>query len=118
MKTRIAIITMLLSIFIAGSAFAGEPVPTPKALATNAVAELLSEELSYPNFASETNLECTVLVDVAVKSDGTLDVEAANCKSTCVKEYAIKEIESLQSDKLAQHAGQNVMLKIDFKLLK
>ena len=118
MKTRIAIITMLLSIFIAGSAFAGEPVPSPKALATKAVAEFLSDELSYPAFASESNIECTVLVDVAVKSDGTLDVNAANCKSTCVKDYAVKEIERLKSDELAQHAGQNVMLKIDFKLLK
>jgi hypothetical protein len=118
MKTRIAIITMLLSIFIAGSAFAGEPVPSPKALATKAVANYLSDELSYPAFASETNLECTVLVNLIIKSDGTLDVEAANCKSTCVKDYAVKEIEKVKDDVLAQHAGQNVMLKIDFKLLK
>ena len=117
MKTRIAIVTMLLGIFIAGTAFAGEPVPPLKAQATKAVAEFLQDEIDYPAFASETNLECTVLVDISVKEDGTLVVNAANCKANCMKDHVVKAIESTKSKDLTKYAGQNVVLKVDFKLL-
>ena len=45
MKTRIAIVTMLLGLFIAGTAMANEPVPATKA-ASKAVTELLTDEIA------------------------------------------------------------------------
>ncbi len=116
MKTRIAIVTMLLSIFIAGTAMATVPVPATKA-ASMAVTEFLSDEISYPAHASETNFECVVVVSLIVQEDGTLDVDAANCKTNCMKEHVIKEIESAKNEDLAKYAGQNVLLKVNFELL-
>ncbi len=114
MKTRIAI--LLLGLFITGSAFAIEPVPSTK-VASKAVAELLSEEISYPSFASENKIECYVVVSIIVKSDGTLDVDAANCKSEKMKAHVVKSIEELQNDDFAQYAGQNVLVKVKFLLI-
>lgn len=117
MKTRIAIITMLLGLFLSGTAFAGEPVvPEMKAAATKAVAKYLQDEIYYPAFASETNLECTVLVDIDVNKDGSLKVNQANCKSCCMKDSVVKAIEELKSEDLTKYAGQNVLLKVEFKL--
>ena len=115
MKTRIAILTMLLGLFIAGTAFAGEPVPR-KVAATNAVSEFLQDEIDYPAFASETNMECTVYVDLTVKEDGTFTVNGANCKAECMKDYCVKAIEKAQNKDLAEYAGESVILKIEYKL--
>lgn len=117
MKTRIAIVTMLLGLFITGTAFAGEPVPT-SAAATTAVAEFLQEEIDYPAFASEKSMECTVFVDLMVNQDGTFEVKGANSKFGCLKDHVVKSIEDAKDKDLAKFAGQNVILKIDFQLYK
>ncbi len=118
MKTRIAIVTMLLGLFITGTAFAGEPVPALKAEATKAVAEFLQEEIDYPAFAAETNLECTVLVDLSIQEDGSFEVNGANAKFGCLKDHVVKAIEESKSKDLTKYAGQDVVLKIDFKLFE
>lgn len=119
MKTRIAIITMLLGVFIAGTAFAGEPEPAAamKIAATNAVAEFLQDEIDYPAFASETNKECTVYVDLTIKEDGSLSVNQASAKHGCLKEHVVEAIKEAKDKDLAKYAGQEVVLKIDFRLL-
>jgi len=117
MKTRIAIVTMLLGLFIASTAMAGVvPVPATKA-GSKAVTEFLTDEIDYPAFASENKLECTVSVSVIVQDDGTLKVEAANCGTNCMKDHVVKAIEEAKSEDLAQYAGQNVLLKVNFELL-
>ncbi len=116
MKTRIVIVTLLLGLFIAGTALANEPVPATKA-ASKAVTEFLANEIDYPAFASENNLECCVSVSVTIQDDGTLKVEAANCGTKCMKEYVVKAIEEAKIEDIAQYAGQNVLLKVSFKLL-
>lgn len=117
MKTRIAILTMLLGLFITSTAFAGEPVLRTQA-ATQAVAKVLEDEINYPAFASETNLECTVYVDITVNEDGTLKVNNANCKADCMKEHCVKAIEEAKSKDLKEFAGETVVLKIDYKLFQ
>ena len=108
---------MLLGVFLAGTAFAGEPVvPAIKVEATKAVAEFLKDEIDYPAFASERNLECTVYVDLTVNEDGTLKVNQANCKAECMKDSCIKAIEEAKSKDLKKYAGQDVIIKIDYKL--
>ncbi len=116
MKTRIAVLTLVIGIFITATAFAGEPVPTSKN-ATKAVTEFLTNEISYPAFASENNIECCVLVSVIVKDDGTFDVDAANCKDCNMKSHVVKTIKEAKSDDLAQYAGENVLVKVKFILL-
>jgi len=117
MKTRIAIITMLLGVFLAGTAFAGEPEPAAKIAATKAVAEFLQDEIDYPAFASERNIECTVYVDITVNKDGSLKVNQANCKAECMKDYCVKAIEEAKSKDLKKFAGQDIVMKINYKLV-
>lgn len=116
MKTRIAILTILMGLLIAGTAMANEPVPATKA-ASKAVTELLTDEISYPAFASEENIECCVLVSVTVQEDGSLDVDAANCSSCDMKDHVVKSIKESKNEDLAQYAGQNVLLKVNFELI-
>ncbi len=116
MKTRIAILTLLLGLFIAGTAYANQPVPATKA-ASKAVVNFLEDEISYPAFASENNLECTVLLSVIVLDDGSLKVEQANSATSCMKEYVVKAVENAKNKDLSQYAGQNVLLNVSFKLL-
>lgn len=117
MKTRIAILTMLLGLFIAGTAMANEPVPATKA-ATEALTSLLENEISYPAFASENDIQCCVSVSVIVQDDGSLKVDASNCGNCKMKDHVVKSIENLSSKDLAKYAGQNALLKIKFKLIK
>ncbi len=116
MKTRIAIATMFIGLFFATTAFAGESIPALKAEATKAVANFLQDEIRYPAFASETNLECTVVVDLTINEDGSLEVNGANGKLGCLKDHVVKAIEESKSKDLTKYAGQDVVLKIDFKL--
>jgi hypothetical protein len=116
MKTRIAILSLVLGLFITATAFASEPVPATKN-ASKAVTEFLTNEISYPAFASENKIECYVLVSIVVNNDGTLDVDAANCKNCNMKDHVVKAIEESKNEKLAQYAGQNVLVKVNFSLL-
>ncbi len=116
MKTRIAILTLLLGLFITGTAFAAEPVPATKS-AREAVVNFLENEITYPAFASENNVECCVYIDVTVKDDGSLDVNGANCNNCKMKHHVVKAIEEAKDEDLAQYAGQKVLVKVNFTLL-
>ncbi len=116
MKTRIAILTLVMGLFITGTAFAAEPVPATKS-AKDAVVSFLTDEISYPAFASENDIECCVLVSIIIQDDGSMDVDVANCKNCNMKEHVVKAIEGAESKDLAQYAGQNVLVKVNFLLL-
>jgi len=116
MKTRIAILTLILGFFITATAFAGKPVPATKS-AKEAIVNFLTEEINYPAFASENNIECCVFASIVINDDGTLDVNGANCKDCKMKDHVIKAIEKAKNTDLAQYAGQNVLVKINFTLL-
>jgi len=116
MKTRIATLLLLVSMLITATAFASEPVPATKS-AKNEVTKLLAEAISYPAFASENNIECFVLVSMIINDDGTIDVDIANCRNCKMKNHVVKSIESFKNEELIKYAGQNVLVKVDFKLL-
>ena len=116
MKTRIAILTLVVSFFITATAFASEPVPATKK-ASKAVTEFLTNEIDYPAFASENNIECSVMVSLVVQEDGTLDVDAANGKNCHLRDHVVKMIEESKSIDLAKYSGQNVLVEVKFTLL-
>ncbi len=70
MKTRIATLAILLGLFISTTAFANEPVPASKAIAAS-VADLIEEELVYPDFAIEDKFEGDVVLELLIEEDGT-----------------------------------------------
>lgn len=115
MKTRIAILTVLLGLFITATAFANTPVPASKAV-SNSVAELVSAELEYPEFAITHKYEGIVAVSLTIQEDGTFVVDASNALNDNMKKHVIKSIHNLQSDRLAKYAGQQVFLKVTFDL--
>jgi hypothetical protein len=116
MKARIATLMIVLGVFLATTAFANEPVPASKAV-SKSVANLIWEELEYPEFAIKEKLECCVLVSVIINDDGTFDVDCANCINKRLKEYVVNEIEQILSEEHAQYANQQVLIKINFDLL-
>lgn len=115
MKTRIAILTALLGLFVTATAFASTPVPASKAV-SNSVANYITNELEYPEFGITQKYEGDVVVSVTIQEDGTFLVDASNGFNEEMKKYVVKSIHGLQSDYHAQYAGQQVLLKIKFDL--
>lgn len=116
MKTRIATLLFVFGLFVISSAFAMEPVPASKAVSKK-VANLIENELDYPEFAIVDKFECCVAVKVLIQEDGTLDVTEANSVSKDMIKHVIKTIENMETEDLAKYAGQEVGIKIVFDLI-
>jgi hypothetical protein len=58
------------------------------------------------------------MVSVVIDDDGSLKVDAANSVSKDLKSYVIKQIEKVSSEEYARYAGQSVLIKVKFNLLK
>jgi outer membrane biosynthesis protein TonB len=117
MKTRIATLLIVLGIFIAGSAFASKPILTSKAVSSS-VAKQLKSEIKYPAFAVDQKFECCVVVRLVIQEDGSLDVVESNSMSKSMEKHVIKTIESMEANgDLKNYAGQNVLIKVNFKLI-
>ena len=115
MKTKITTLTIALGLFLSVTAFAKAPVPASKAVA-HSIAELISNDIEYPEFAIEEKFQGIVVVSVVIEDDGTFDVESANCVNEDMKEYVIEEIESIVSEKYKQYSGQTLLVKLTFDL--
>ena len=115
MKTRIATFVLLSALFITATAFAAEPVPASKYVAST-VADFIEEELEYPEYAIENKFEGDVLVEVLIEQDGTFDVVTANAYDNQMKKEVIRMIEAMDSDDFDLYAGQTVLVKISFDL--
>ena len=115
MKTRIATLTLLFGLFISFTAFASEPVPASKYVAST-VADFIEEEMEYPEFAIKNKYEGDVVVKVVIEEDGTFDVVQANAHDLEMKNHVIKMIERLDDDTFDQYAGQSVLIKLTFDL--
>ena len=115
MKTRIATLAILLGLFISTTAFASEPVPASKYVAST-VADFIEEEMEYPEFAIEQKYEGDVIVKVVIEEDGTFDVVQANAHDENMKKQVIRMIEDMDSDTFDQYAGQSVLVKVSFDL--
>ena len=115
MKTRIAILTVLLGLFVTATAFANTPVPASKAV-SNSVAKYITNELEYPEFGIVQKQEGVVVVSVTIQDDGTFLVDASNGFNEDMKKHVVESIHAMQSDYHSQFAGQQVLLKIKFDL--
>ena len=115
MKTKIATLTIALGLFLSVTAFAKAPVPASKAVA-HSIAELISNDIEYPEFAIRQKFEGVVVASITIEDDGTFDVKRANCVNEDMKEYVIEEIENIDTDKFAQYAGQTLLVKVNFDL--
>jgi len=115
MKTRIATLLFVFGLFIVSSAFAMEPVPASKAVSKK-VANLIQDELDYPEFAIVDKFECCVVVSVLIQDDGTFDVTGANSISKDMIKHVIKTIEKMEPEDLDKYAGQEVGIKVIFDL--
>ena len=117
MKTKIVTLLLVFGLFIASNTFAYPPFPAPKAVAES-IANYVSSEIDYPEFAVKDQLESTVVVKLTVQKDGTFAVDAANCIDNRLKNYVITAIHELneKADYYSQFAGMEVNLKLQFNL--
>ena len=115
MKTRIATLAVLLGLFISTTAFANEPVPASKAVASS-VADLIEDELDYPEFAIEDKFEGDVVLEILIEDDGTFDVIAANSMDSEMKEHVAWAVEDIDTDEFSRYAGQTVLVKVSYDL--
>lgn len=115
MKTRIATLTILFGLLFTATAFASKPVPASKAVASS-IANLIEEELDYPEFAIEEKFQGDVVLELKIENDGTFDVVKANSVHKQLKEHAIETVENIQTNKFTRYTGQTVLLKISYDL--
>ena len=115
MKTRIATLAILFGLLISTTAFASEPVPASKYVAST-VADYIETEMEYPEFAINEKFEGDVLIQIEIKDDGAFDVVQANAYDVDMKKHVISLVENLDTEKFAQYAGQTVLVKVSFDL--
>lgn len=115
MKTRIVTLTLLLGLFISTTAFANQPVPASKAVASS-VANYIEDEMDYPEFAIKNKIEGDVVIRVVIDEDGTFEVTDANSHDKEMINYVVREVEKLDSDKFDKYSGQSVLVKLKFDL--
>jgi len=116
MKTRKIVIALFASIFTVGTLMANEPVMAPKEISSS-VAEIIQEEVYYPDFAIENKFQGDVLVEVQITEEGSFDVIAANSINKDLKKYASKTIEDIDTEAFKNYAGKRVILKLNYDLL-
>ena len=116
MKTRIATILFLLGLFLSTAAFAVEPVPANNQVQKE-IKKLVQKRLSYPQFAIDSKTECTVYLKIIVGENGSLEVDCANCYCPKMKDFVVKNVEKIESSKLAGAEGSEMLLKVKFDLL-
>ncbi|PLX00326.1 MAG: hypothetical protein C0591_01445 [Marinilabiliales bacterium] len=115
MKTKKIVIALIASIFTVGTVLANEPVMAPKEVSSS-VSELIQEKLYYPEFAIEDKFQGDLVVEVQITEDGNFDVIAANSVNKDLKIYASNTIENIDTESFRKHAGQRVILKINYDL--
>lgn len=115
MKTRIVALALLLGLFISTTAFANQPVPASKAVASS-VASFIEDEMVYPEFAIKDKFEGDIVIKVVIDEDGTFEVTDANCHNNDMINYVVREVEKLDSDKFDRYSGQSVLVKLKFDL--
>jgi len=117
MKSRIATFLIAMSMFLAGTAFASNPVKQNND-ASKAISSLLKQELKYPKLAKEqNNFECCVLIRLVINEDGSFKVDCVNCSNDSIKTQITKAIERINKEELKEYAGQQFSYKINFKLI-
>ena len=115
MKTKKIVIALIASIIMVGTAVAKEPVMAPKEISSS-VAEIIKEEIYYPEFAIEDKFQGDVVVEVQITEDGSFDVIAANSINKDLKNYAMKTIEDIDTEAFKSYAGNRVILKLNYDL--
>jgi hypothetical protein len=115
MKTKKIIIALIASIFTVGTVMANEPVMAPKEVSSS-VAEIIKENVYYPEFAIEEKFQGDVVVELEITEDGSFDVIAANSINKNLKNYAAKTIEDINAEAFKNYAGQRVILKLNYDL--
>ena len=117
MKSRIATYLIAMSMFIAGTAFASNPVKQNND-ASETISSILKQELKYPKIAKEhDNLGCCVLIRLVISEDGSFEVDCVNCSDESIKAHIIEAIEKISKEELKEYAGQQFSYKISFKLI-
>ena len=116
MKTGIATILFAVGMLCSGIALANEPVPASKEV-SKSVAELINDNIKYPEFARAENFECCVLIRLIIQGDGSFEVDCVNCKDDRLKAHVLETVKKIMSEEHAQYAGQKVSIKVNFKFL-
>ena len=117
MKTRIATTMLLLGLFLATTAFSNPLSKTPSQQMRKEIKQQVKQNVKYPKFAIDEKFDCFVLISIIVQSDGSLDVDCANCASAKMKDYVVTAIENIQSEKLQKYSGEAMLLKVKFGLI-
>lgn len=117
MKTRIVTLMMLSCFLWSGLSYAGEKEAS-SLTAFKTISSIIEKEIDYPAFASENQMECDVYVDLTIQKDGSIEVNASNSIEKSMKEYCVKSLEKLKNNELSNYAGEQVLLKINYQLIK
>ena len=115
MKTRNLFLALIATVFTVGTIMANEPVMSPKEVTTS-VAEVIQDEMYYPEFAIEEKFQGRVAVEIQITEEGKFDVIAANSVYDDLKEYASKTIEGIETDEFKAYAGQKMVLYLNYDL--
>jgi hypothetical protein len=105
------ILTSALILVFALAALGASP-----ATGNNGVREKIQKEITYPDFAKETNEMGFVLVGFTLDSVGQIQVSGINTDNPLLGEYVVNKIQEIRFDEMENASGEYA-IRIDFELM-
>ncbi|MCF8331199.1 MAG: energy transducer TonB [Bacteroidales bacterium] len=83
----------------------------------NLVKQTVRQQIDYPEFAIEENLEGTVWVEFTVNESGKIKVGQINSACIPLKNYVLNKLEGMEAFKLVDASKEKYQMYFDFHLL-
>jgi hypothetical protein len=116
MKLFSLAVLMVLGSFNLG--FANGNSNATKASATANLANFVKENVEYPDFLKEDGInKACMLLEFSVDESGDIDILNTNQSDPRIKDYVLMQLQDVNLKASDYVAGQNYLLKLNFKLL-
>lgn len=110
MKTKLIALIALIGLFSFSNTYAGEKEKMVK--------QTVQQEIQYPQFAIEQDLEGTVWVSFVIKDNGEIEVTQINSDCIPLKNYVLNKMENMDAFKLVTSTHEeSYQMYFDFHLI-
>lgn len=109
MKFKLFTLAAILGLMSITSVMAGEDKTMVK--------QAVKQEIQYPDFAIEQDLQGTVWVEFTVDENGKIKVEQINSMCVPLKNYVLNKLEGMDAFELVSGSKEKYQMRFDFHLM-
>jgi hypothetical protein len=109
-KIITGIATLFVVLLTSGFVSAGKPLPGT----SEALRKILTDHVSYPDFAKETLASGFVVVSLEVLENGKLNIKAINASEPGFQQHFTADLAEVSVDNASAYAGKTFYYRFDF----